>query len=60
MDGNMLQCKKIKLLIIAGILIVCLSFSKISCVFNPFKTKCNLFYTTTQCLPRSKHSPLRL
>jgi hypothetical protein len=30
------------------------------CEFNPLKTKGNLFYTRTQCVPRCKHSPLRL
>jgi hypothetical protein len=27
---------------------------------NPLKTARNLFYTRTQCVPRCKHSPLRL
>jgi hypothetical protein len=28
--------------------------------FNPLKTERNLFYIRTQCVPRCKHSPLRL
>jgi len=28
-------------------------------LFNPSRTK-RMFYTRTQCVPRSKHSPLRL
>jgi hypothetical protein len=29
-------------------------------LYEPLKTERNLFYIRTQCVPRCKHSPLRL
>jgi hypothetical protein len=49
---------------VSGVQAMCLCLTRgqqpVSRSFNPLKTKRNLFYIRTQCVPRCKHSPSRL